>query len=237
MIKKTDLDACKKQAKILFQAVPIEPIQGLPFMCNHPFTNSLVYYSKENATLVKMDNQMTKLQYQSDVFELIDTRHNIGALFALIRNNYYLTFLKFCKPYLTDTDFADMLKLSWTCEENPNDDANVSLRTVLSWFRHTDKKSLMSEDELRFYNDLPQKFTAYRGVSVGRKPYGASFTLDRDKAIWFANRFGKDGIQLAEVEISKENIFAYFNCRNESEIVVDVFNKAVRPCITFNNLS
>jgi hypothetical protein len=46
-----------------------------------------------------------------------------------------------------------------------------------------------------------------------------SWTLDKNQAKWFANRFEKDGVVL-EKRISKKNIVAYFNGRNEEEVIV-----------------
>ena len=43
---------------------------------------------------------------------------------------------------------------------------------------------------------------------------------DRDTAEWFAHRFGEEGT-VYEAQISKEHILAFFNGRNESEVVVD----------------
>lgn len=44
--------------------------------------------------------------------------------------------------------------------------------------------------------------------------------MDYDKAEWFAKRFGEAGI-VYEAQIEKAHILAYFNRRNESEIIVD----------------
>lgn len=62
----------------------------------------------------------------------------------------------------------------------------------------------------------------YRGVtSYNAKNIKAlSWTLDRDTAEWFAYRFGEEGT-VYEAQIQKEHILAFFNGRNESEVVVD----------------
>ena len=64
--------------------------------------------------------------------------------------------------------------------------------------------------------------TVCRGVtSYNAKNIKAlSWTLDRDTAEWFAHRFGEEGT-VYEAQISKEHILAFFNGRNESEVVVD----------------
>ena len=45
--------------------------------------------------------------------------------------------------------------------------------------------------------------------------------MDYDKAEWFANRFGEEDGTVYEAEIEKAHILAYFNRRNESEVIVD----------------
>lgn len=47
-----------------------------------------------------------------------------------------------------------------------------------------------------------------------------SWTLDRETAEWFAHRFGEEGT-VYEAQIPKKYILAFFNGRNESEVVVD----------------
>lgn len=47
-----------------------------------------------------------------------------------------------------------------------------------------------------------------------------SWSLDYEKAAWFAHRFGEEG-KVYEAQIAKEHIFAYFNSRNEQEVIVD----------------
>ena len=47
-----------------------------------------------------------------------------------------------------------------------------------------------------------------------------SWTLNKEKAEWFAHRFNQDGT-VYEAQIDKKHIFAIFNGRNESEVVLD----------------
>ena len=47
-----------------------------------------------------------------------------------------------------------------------------------------------------------------------------SWTLNYDTAEWFSKRFGEDGT-VYEAQIPKEHIYALFNGRNESEIILN----------------
>ena len=80
----------------------------------------------------------------------------------------------------------------------------------------------MNEEECAAYRSLENPVTVYRGVtSYNAKNIKAlSWTLDRDTAEWFAHRFGEEGA-VYKAQIPKEHILAYFNGRNESEVVVN----------------
>ena len=80
----------------------------------------------------------------------------------------------------------------------------------------------MDADELRQLQELDETVTIYRGVTpYNQKNIKAlSWTLDRDKAEWFAHRFGEDGT-VYEAQIDKEHILALFTGRNEAEVIVD----------------
>ena len=82
----------------------------------------------------------------------------------------------------------------------------------------------MDEKEYKIYSALPDQIQVYRGVSTGRNPNGLSYTIDKDKAIWFQNRYAdKDhpGFLIEKI-IPKNKALAFFGNRGEMEIVVDV---------------
>jgi len=69
---------------------------------------------------------------------------------------------------------------------------------------------------------LPDEITIYRGIKTPDSPddpHGMSWTLDRDKAVWFANRMKSRGV-LYTATIKKSKVLAHFLNRGESEIVV-----------------
>lgn len=115
-----------------------------------------------------------------------------------------------------------MLGECWTEEENPNGDVNVSTSMAARWFRQADKKALMNNDEYEVYSELPETFTVYRGVTPGHNPDGMSWTRERDKAEWFANRFGEGYILKGTAK--KEDVLAFFSRRSEEEIVIEAKN-------------
>jgi len=47
----------------------------------------------------------------------------------------------------------------------------------------------MTDEERAQVDPLPARVTVYRGANSFNKPSGLSWTLDREVAYWFANRF------------------------------------------------
>ena len=80
----------------------------------------------------------------------------------------------------------------------------------------------MSEDELETFENFEDEVVIYRGVGSGNKNNikALSWTTSFGKAKWFAERWGKGG-KIYSATISKENILAYFDRKNEDEVIVD----------------
>ena len=72
------------------------------------------------------------------------------------------------------------------------------------------KDFFMGKKNQQILNNLPDKLTIYRGDSKSRRGY--SWTLDKQ----YAKLFGK----LLKREISKKDVFAYINDRDEKEIII-----------------
>lgn len=221
---KTQLDMIKETAKRFCDMVEIEPMEVLPILCNHPYTDNVITYA---------DNQWLNLlkekdynQWKQKLFKIISEQTDLFHIYFLVRNPYKLTFLSLIKEYLSPKEFSKIFAKAWTDEENPNMDANVSIEELTEWFKCADKPSLMEQKDLKYFDALPDEFVVYRGVSVNREPYGLSWTRSKIKAEWFAHRFDledKKGYVLKAV-IKKENALAYLNTRDEREIVVDVMS-------------
>jgi hypothetical protein len=92
------------------------------------------------------------------------------------------------------------------------------------WRALTAPHAAMSSAESTKFSALPDPFAVYRGV--GDRCYdtwrGLSWTLDQDKAHWFAQRFAEEYDQpiVLSGRIGKKYAFAYFSERNESEVVL-----------------
>ena len=108
----------------------------------------------------------------------------------------------------------------WTIVEFPNMDDNITAPEFVKIFRRADKAFLMDEDEQKQYSALPKEITVYRGIRGRGRLEALSWTLDIDKAEWFAKRWNKGG-KVYSAMVKKEDVLAVFTSRNEDEIVVD----------------
>lgn len=83
-------------------------------------------------------------------------------------------------------------------------------------------KLVMGAKDRRTFEALPETLTLYRGCFSPDDVDAYSWTLDRDKAEWFARRKRWNGSPVvAKVEIHRSAALAYFSDRNESEVVLD----------------
>lgn len=142
-------------------------------------------------------------------------------LYILLNKPYRLAFLKYTAEYMSQDDLSEILADVRTSTESPNLDPNLSKRKLVSLFISSNLYMLMTEEKLEVFNSLDE-ITIYRGVTSynADNEKALSWTLDYDKAEWFAKRFGEARI-VYEAQIEEAHILAYFNRKNESEIIVD----------------
>ena len=77
----------------------------------------------------------------------------------------------------------------------------------------------MNEEDRRFLKLLPKEIIIYRGYIKNKNKSGYSYTLNKEKAKWFANRFGNNGLVETRT-INKSDVFDYTNQRGENEIII-----------------
>lgn len=90
------------------------------------------------------------------------------------------------------------------------------------------RDSLMSIKELVILNNLPEKVKIYRGVTtdeIESKIFGISWSLRKEVAEFFAFKYRRNYDTssslrtVIEIEVDKSEIIAYFQDREEEEIV------------------
>jgi hypothetical protein len=220
----TNLEYAKTVAK---QLLYVEPrVTSIPFIISHPFiSNNMVYDTKTEHFLdIFEEDNMNKIR---DSFsDLIDKADSLGHLFMYINKPYRAVYFKMVNKELSEKDYNEYLAYVWTDSENPNQDPNVSIPLWIRFFKRANKNILMSSEDKEIYDDLPEddKILIYRGVGKDREPFGLSWTNNIKTAKWFANRWGNDEAYMFKANCYKKDVLAYFNSRNENELVVNVKN-------------
>ena len=124
------------------------------------------------------------------------------------------------KGKLSDEAFNKGLAIAWTEGRGTGD------FRAIQYFMRCKKELVMNEEELAYYNSLPDKVTLYRGCSIeeyededGDSCFGISWTTSRDVAEFFAFRNEQEDTAVYSIEVDKEDIKAVFLSRNEFEAI------------------
>lgn len=230
-MKKTNLDKIKNIACLMLHVDPVPDDKFFGLIMHHPFFNSNVlpdidddgkiegmfnYYDDQKDGGHKYKRYINKIEQ-----EILNAK-NYSTIFCYLNSPYQMNFLRLTYSYFSLPDLADALKHCWVSQEFPNyTERGHSLRRVVKMFKMT-KDYIMSDEDKAVLDSLPDIVTVYRGQSYHSKFYPAlSWTLDKDKATWFMNRFTYNGGVLYEAKIPKEHILAYFSDTGESEIIVN----------------
>ena len=234
MRRKTDLDGVKFVAKGLVM-VDIHLTEYSPVIVQHPFTTSGVTAvpSEDGLRLLDITKSEDDLRaWQGYMKGLIDNATNAYQIYMMVNKPYALAFLSLSECHLSKKDFSEILSDAWIRSENPNLDKNFVKNDLVAMFKKADKAVLMDGEEREQFDDFDDTITVYRGVtSYNAKNIRAlSWTTDYKTAEWFAHRFDEDGT-VYEAQISKEHILAFFNGRNESEVIVDHENPPAKKKI------
>jgi hypothetical protein len=87
---------------------------------------------------------------------------------------------------------------------------------------------LMLPEEIEYLKTLPEQITIYRGMTeneLKQKSFGCSWTLKKEVAEFFANTYKRNFVTkhfkkvVHELTINKSEVIAFFNSRNEFEII------------------
>lgn len=186
---------------------------------HHPFFNSTIIPANNKLIDIFKDTEDFK-KYVKDLENHIYEQDNIFNIIFLINRPYSLFFFSLIQKYLSEDDFNILLKELYTETEFPNRDVNVPVEEIRKMFEKANKKLLMDADELKIFNKLENELTIYRGFYSNEYYNALSWTLDKEKAHFFATRFSGNG-SIYQANIKKEDIYAYFNCRNEKELIVN----------------
>lgn len=106
MREKTDLKAVKETLK-LFLYMPIEETDLYPIIIQHPIFDT--GYSSVDGEIVDITKPEGLQKAIKKMEEKIDSIDTLIRCSYIMRNSYYLTFLKYIKEYLSLQDFSLLL--------------------------------------------------------------------------------------------------------------------------------
>lgn len=122
---------------------------------------------------------------------------------------------------LSDSEYWRILSELWSDTENMWQNG-YTWKLLMDSDRPGRAENFMDDDERAALAELPDELTIYRGTSHGLPP-GMSWTLDRDRAEWFARRYQREGYgpEMMVGHVSKKDVIGYLTGRSEDEIVAN----------------
>jgi len=133
---------------------------------------------------------------------------------------YRVDAIKQIQSKMDDETYWQILAEVYTDSENLRQNQG-SIRQLLT-AKRPQREAMMHDEEKAIVQGLPDSVTVYRGYGFTNSK-GWSWTLEKEKAVWFAERFACLGgvPRVATGKVSKKDIIAYFDGREEKEIVCD----------------
>ena len=120
--------------------------------------------------------------------------------------------------HLHDQEYWNLFADVWTDSENIYERATL-IRNLLKARSVESRTMMMTEKEKQVLYNLPDPITAWRGTRFARGDHRLSWTLDKDKACWFAKRFRQGTPVVWEAQIFHRDTVAYLDRRGENEII------------------
>ncbi len=225
MAKETNFQKIKEIA-CEWAKYPLIETDMSPMIVLHPFITSAIISvktpEKVNVQVNLLENVEALKTHQARWVAAIENCVDIEYFRSLINRPYRLAFLERVEQFLSNKDYSIFLANAFVSTEHPDQDPNMTKKKLVEMFKKADKSSLMRKEDYEKFCQLAEVVTIYRGVTSKneRNVKAMSWTLDYDVAEWFAKRNGEMG-KVYSAKIYKKDIFAYFNLREEAEVVVD----------------
>jgi hypothetical protein len=210
-----NLDAVLEYAKVMASTEDLHP-DLVPYVSDGPLgkqlRHPLVYQ------IGMMGNGWANAYYLQKIGDVKKALQNkkYDSYVWLHERPYRIEAFKEIEHLLSDTAYWKLVADIWTDTENQWQ--NYKEWKDLIGSKRSNRHYMMTEEEDNLLRSLADEVTIYRGCQKGINEDGLSWTLDKSKAQFFANRFGKKGIIL-ERKIPKSDIIAVLTGRNEAEVI------------------
>jgi len=162
-------------------------------------------------------NEVVNLLRQEDSIDWDAATGNLGR-------NEVFRIVDELKDEIKDKDYWMLIGFCYTVSDFCYNDYET-LKKYLNTNR-VNKEHIMNEEDRSFLNSLPDQIKVFRGCSKKEIKNGVfrfSWTLDREIAYFFAYKYRRNSnidCDIVEQIIDKKDVLAYFNDRNEQEILL-----------------
>ncbi len=120
---------------------------------------------------------------------------------------------------MTDTEYWENLGHLWIDSENIWQNKSLWKKFLIS--ERLSRENFMTMEDRARLVELPASFNVYRGYQKGKNFDGLSYTLDRNRAEWFAKRVATGNRAAVRTRtVKKSDVSAYLNGRGEQEIIL-----------------
>lgn len=198
----------------------------LPYVEETSFGTSLRHPLVYQIPLILPGEANRMYEQKAEALSQAVADQNWSTVIFLHERPYRLQALLDHRDEIGDEDFAALAADVWIDSEN--------VWQVLAEWQEilSERQGLfldgMNEEERVVLDALPDPVPVYRGCQAEINEDGLSWTVDYDKAVWFARRFSRDAEPIVIVgTIDKCDIAGYFNRRGEKEVIALSLN-AVR---------
>jgi hypothetical protein len=188
----------------------VEDVDG-HYDLRHP----LLYFSIYSAETCEQANRRC-LQKKAEAQQALSAKDWRGYV-RLHERPYRLRALRRChRAGLHGEHYWEQVSSVWRDTEN-------AYQHKADWLKvwsadEPDRWAVMNEGERLALAKMPERFPVWRGVRDKRGNSGLSWTTDRDKAIWFANRFKSPKALLLAGVVTRSDVWAMF-ATPEREVV------------------
>ena len=105
--KESNIDAVREMYNN-FLNLPIEDTAMSPLIVSHPVFESGITMSRNGDMLNIYESKDNLQRAIKELFNISSNFKKVEDFFALIRKPYKLTFLMYCRDYLTNEDFSSL---------------------------------------------------------------------------------------------------------------------------------
>lgn len=197
-------------------------VSGMPAV-KHPLIYSVPHFENTNAWL------NVRYEILKKAFDKAVEEEDHGAILSLTERPYRVeAFYNLIAYECSPRQYWKMMGELYTDSENIYQNVDIWEELLFGGHVKTLEKSFMGRENTKLFRELPDEMTIYRGTQTDYWR-GFSWTLDKDKAEWFARRYSmpSDTPTLTTATVLKSDVLGYFNGRNEKEVVCHFDNVTV----------